>query len=123
MAKSIGQYIESLSDLRDKITAANAVVNDLKAQKAELENEIREVLEEQGMTKASDGEHTVSVMYTTVPSVEDWDAVYKWIHDNEAYYILERRMLSTAYRELVEAGTQIPGVEPYSKPSISLRKS
>lgn len=59
---------------------------------------------------------------STMPSVKDWDALYGYIHRHKAYYLLERRVGVTAFRELLEAGKNVPGVETFTKIKVNLVK-
>jgi len=43
--------------------------------------------------------------------------------ENDALFLLQRRPAAAAYRELLESGQTIPGVEPYTQRQIGLRKS
>lgn len=79
------------------------------------------LLDEQGATKVSSGVATASVTTEIVPMVDDWERFYDYIYNERAFHLLQRRPSSAAYRELQQAGTDIPGVTPFSKRSISLR--
>lgn len=65
---------------------------------------------------------TASIQRMTVPSVKDWPVVYKWVSAHGAWDLLEKRMARVAYRDRLEAGEQIPGVEPFVKVSLSLTR-
>lgn len=80
-------------------------------------------LDEQGMKKASTDDGTASVTEVVLPQVTDWDEVYKHIKETGDFYLLQKRPAAAAFRELHESGQEIPGMEPYTKRSISLRKS
>ena len=121
--KTIGEAIGTLRNLREQLSQANAVVKDLKDKETELCAEIQVLLDEQGTTRVSDGVSTLSLTYTDVPTVTDWDAVYDYIREHDAFYLLERRMSAAPFRELLGQGQQVPGTEVFSKPKISLRRS
>lgn len=88
-----------------------------------LEMEMIVRLEEQGMTKASTDTGTASITETVLPQVVDWEALYEYIRDNDAFYLLQKRPATSAFRELFQSDQPTPGVEQYTKKSISLRKS
>ena len=87
-----------------------------------LEMELIIRLDEQGMLKASTKEGTASITETIVPQVTDWDAVYDYIRETGDFYLLQKRPAAAAFRELHSSGQTVPGLEPYTKRSISLRK-
>lgn len=109
---------------------------DLRAQKAELEKQkraISDVMEELQIALMSrlDAEETikacgtragVTISTNTVPNVDDWEAVYQYILENEAVYLLEKRMGATAWRELYAMGELIPGTSPFEQRTLLLRK-
>jgi len=93
-----------------------------------LEMELMGRYAEQGMKKASieldDGSTvTASITEVVLPQVVDWDAVYEHIKKTGDFYLLQKRPAAAAFRELNDSGEVIPGMEPYTKQSISLRKS
>jgi len=47
------------------------------------------------------------------PSVKDWNKLYEYIKDNDAFELLERRPGKVAFRERWENGEVIPGVEQF----------
>lgn len=120
---NIGQLIQELRELKSQLAELSKQTNDLKALRDEKEAQLIAHLREIGLSQISDGKDTVSLTDTVVPQVYDWPAFYKYIHENEAYYLLERRPTATAYRELREqTESEIPGVRDYVKPTLSLRK-
>ena len=87
-----------------------------------LEMELLVRLDEQGMLKASTVDGTASITEVVMPMVQDWDAVYEHIQETGDFYLLQKRPAAAAFRELNDSGEKIPGIEPYTKQSISLRK-
>lgn len=88
-----------------------------------LETEFIGRLDEQGQLKATTVDGTASITEQTLPQVTDWDALYAFILENEAFYLLQRRPAAAAFREHNQAGDEIPGIEPFIKRTISLRKA
>ena len=92
-----------------------------------LEMELIVRFGEQGMKKASidldEGTVTASITEVVLPQVVDWDAVYEHIKKTGDFYLLQKRPAAAAFRELTDSGEVVPGMEPYTKQSISLRKS
>jgi len=88
-----------------------------------LEMELLVRLDQQGVKKASTDDGTASITEVVLPSVVDWDAVYEHIKESGDFYLLQKRPAAAAFRELNDSGIIIPGMEPYTKRSISLRKA
>jgi predicted metal-binding protein len=80
-------------------------------------------LEAEGIDGARGKLASVGINESIVPTVEDWDEFYRFIHRNKGYHLLERRAAAGAYRELLEQrkGKPVPGVVPFKKRTLSLR--
>lgn len=110
--------------LREKRTAAEAVVDTIKAEIATIETQIDERMEAEGMTKATGTKATVSFSFTTIADVQGddgWTKLYAYIKKTGYWHLLHRRVTDGAYKELLEAGKKVPGVEPFTKKRINLR--
>lgn len=120
-----GQIVHHLHTLRTSIADANREVDKLKCERDLVETELLEALEAQGVVRVSSATHTASITKETVPTVTDWDAFYEFMRTQDKLYMLHRRPSSSAYRDELDAreGEAIPGVEPFTKRGISLRKS
>lgn len=120
---SIGALIDDLHATREKIRGLNKEVEALNSQKANLETRLIEALDAQGVTQSRGASATASISETIIPQVKDWDRFYAFIARNKAYYMLERRPAAAAYREALELrkNRPIPGVESFTKRTISLR--
>jgi len=122
--KSIGSLIEQLNAARDIIRGINSDLSKAKEVKTDLESRLLESMEAQGTDTASYSGASVSITRVIVPLVTEWDEFYAYIRKNDAFYLLERRPASVAYRDLLEAtdGEAIPGVSSYERVGISMRK-
>jgi len=118
---TIGAKIDLLHDLREQKRELEEQVNQLKAQMAELENELIAEMDKQGVTKSTGSAATVSISTTVRPSVDDWDAFYAYIHRHKYYHLLERRPSVSGCNELLETKGKIPGVVPYTQRKLNIR--
>lgn len=59
------------------------------------------------------------------PRGDDWDALYKWISDNNAFEALERRIKKTFVREFMDVhdGALPPGVSVYREFVARVRRA
>jgi hypothetical protein len=59
------------------------------------------------------------------PSASDWQLVYDWIKDNDAWDLLERRVKSGFIKEYQEAhdGALPPGISVYREYVVRVRKA
>lgn len=108
----------------------------LREQKRGLEAQIKEVnvniqacndwliqkYTEVGTTTARGRMASATITETIVPTIDDWNLVQKYIMENDAMYLVYRRISSGPWRELLDTGEVVPGIEPFTKRAISLRK-
>lgn len=119
----LGAMIAQLSEIRDRRRELAAEDKDLIEKYDTLKAAFVKRMEEEGCTRISSTEGTVILTETVVPQVNDRDAMDKWILETGNIYLLQSRVNSAAYRELVEAGQEVPGIMPFHKKDISLRSS
>jgi hypothetical protein len=118
---SIGKLIDQLHAKKGEIKLKDAEKKALEEEAERLELQIMERLdaEETGTGSGKNAAATINEM--VVPHVEDWERLYKFIHDNEYYHLLQRRPSTPGCRELFEQGKQIDGVVPFTKRTLNLR--
>lgn len=80
-------------------------------------------LDEQGSLSVSSRAGSAGISEDDVPIIEDWDSFESYMKENDALYMLQRRIAVGAYRELVKAGQEVPGLRAVKKRSISLTAS
>ncbi len=115
--------IAQLAEVRDERRRIGERDKELTEKWRALEMELIVRLDEQGMLKASTGVGTASITETVVPQVTDWDKVFEHIQETGDFYLLQKRPAAAAFRELHSSGEVIPGIDAYTKRSISLRKT
>lgn len=116
-----GTTVDKLVGLRDKKRDLEASVKSLEGQIEDLQSQLLEEMEAAGVDKFSGKLGTVSISTNVVANVEDWDLLYPYIAKNKLWHLLQRRVSDPAYRELLDAGKKVPGVQPFSKKRLNLR--
>lgn len=109
--------------LRETKRGIEQQLKELDALLATNEQAIIEVADELGLDRFAVGKLTFSISEQTVGNVEDWDDLYQFIRDNNAFYLLQRRLANAAYKEILDGGDNLPGVVPFTKRSLNMRKS
>lgn len=122
MPKTLGELVDDLHDKREELRDVQREEKRIRAEKEEIELKIAEACKEQGLDQVRGELATATFKTTKVPTVRDWDKVYRYVKQHSAFYLLERRMSVTAWREEVEArkGKALPGVEAFEKESVTL---
>ena len=121
MEPNLDDLMNSLADMREAISSTEEGLKTLKQKKNDLEAQLIAKMEDQGIDRTGNERCSVSLKTETVPTVEDWDEVYKHILSTEQFELLHRRMSASAYRELLSLDMELPGVKPTDVVRINYR--
>ena len=121
MEPNLDDLMNSLADMREAISSTEEGLKTLKQKKNDLEAQLIAKMEDQGIDRTGNDRCSVSLKTETVPTVEDWDEVYKHILSTEQFELLHRRMSASAYRELLSLDMELPGVKPTDVIRINYR--
>jgi len=107
---------EEKRELETKVKALDALL-------ATNEVSIIEIADEMGLDRFAVGKLTFSISNQVVGNVEDWDALHEYIRENNAFYLLQRRLSNAPYKEILDSGESLAGVVPFTKRSLNMRKA
>jgi hypothetical protein len=120
-APTLGASIDALWALREKKREAAAKLTLLEGEIKTLEDALLVRLDSQE-TVRSEGKHaSVSITTSVVAHVEDWTAFHAYIKRMGYFHLLQKRVSEPAYRELLEKGKKVPGVQPFTARKLNLR--
>lgn len=97
-----------------------AEFNQQKKKVDELREEMVTQMQEAGTDTYKSDMGTISLTKSLVPTVNDWDALYNYIHNNQAYELLQRRVTTNAWRDRIEEEGAIPGTESFEKATLRI---
>jgi|TARA_R110002126_G_scaffold182742_3_gene331364 hypothetical protein len=112
--------VQQLRDVKAQLSDLNSEVKALSVIRAELEEGLLGELSDGGVTLARTEFGTVSVLKATVPNVQDWVVFETYVYENNAMYLMQRRLSAPAFRDEIESKGDIPGVTTFEKKTISL---
>jgi len=115
--------VKKLFYLREEKKEQELSLTKLKADIAHYELEVLALMSGANILGVRTQECSVAINKTVLPNVTDWEEFYTYLNENKAYYLLQKRVSSSAYRELRENKEIIPGVEDYNKTSLRFTKS
>jgi hypothetical protein len=118
----IGDLSRKLFDLKSKKAELNKEVKELNPLIEETEKELLTKMRDEGLPSISNDLGTIYISPQVVPNVINWDMFYEFIRKTNSFHLLERRLTSTAYREMVENGEEVPGVDPSRFDQVRTRK-
>lgn len=109
-------YIK-MRDKRAEMTAAFEKEDAaIKEQQEEVANAMKDILHKTGGESMRTQYGTVALKTNTRYYVQDWDAMSQFIIDNQAVYLLEKRVAQRNMSEFLESN---PGVAPPSLNTMS----
>lgn len=113
---------DARNELRKEYEAKDA---DLKASQQKLEAVMLDHLQKHGMESVRTDAGTFYRQEEVIPSASDWQALYDWIKDHDAWDCLERRIKKTFVKEYQEVhdGGLPPGVSVYREYVVRVRRS
>lgn len=120
-APTMGTLIDSIWATREEKRRLQAQLKEVDGAIEALESQLMDRMKAEGTDKAQGQKASVSVSTNTVANVEDWGAFWAFIIKKKYTHLLQRRVSDPAYRELLEAGQKVPGVEPFSKRTLNVR--
>lgn len=86
-----------------------------------LEATIFGLLDSQDTRKAEGKKASVSIGEAVVGNVEDWDALWAWIAKTKNFHLVQKRVSDPGLRELWALKKTVPGVQPFTKRTLSIR--
>lgn len=116
-----GDMIARLREIREERRQISDRDSELVEEWRNVEGMFLRYLDEQGMTKASSDSGTASISEEVVPMTDNWDEFIAYVQQEQAFHLIQRRVATGAYREMLQSGQEVPGLKPFVKRSISLR--
>jgi len=99
-------------------------VEALKAQQDEIKNAMKDMMKMMGVTSVRTAQGTVVLSVKTRYNTQDWDSFKKFVVENDAVDLLEKRIAQTNMSQFLEEnpGLVPPGLNSSSEYDISVRK-
>lgn len=120
-APSVGSVIDKLWALRERKRMAEETVSKIADEITKLEEIALTRLDAEQVTSAKGAVASLSVTTNVVGNVTDWDEFWKFVIKTKNTHLLQRRISDPAFRELLELGKKVPGVQPFNKRRLNLR--
>ena len=120
--KTIGEAADRLFKTKLKRLDAQKVVDELAKEEAALKEFIINELPKSNAAGVTGKLARVTVSNKSTPQVKDWDAFNAYVKKHNAFELLQRRLSVAAVEERLEAGVNLPGVEVFFYPHVSINK-
>ncbi|RDE25176.1 hypothetical protein DV711_06360 [Motiliproteus coralliicola] len=118
---NLGDLIAAAHDIREQKRALDKASKELGKEFDEMGIALVKKLDEQGVDKTTVNGIAISVSEQEMPQVSDWEALGEYIISKRFLHLLQRRVSATAFRELLQAGENVPGVDTWTKRGVNMR--
>lgn len=119
--KSLGEVADHLKEVTLLRLEMKKEVDLVEAREKELRNYLVENLSDKE-TGVSGRKYHAQVKKSVKPIVDDWEEVYDYIVDNDAFHILGKSLNAKAVNEIWDDDKKIPGVSKMHAKTLSLTK-
>ena len=120
-ALTLGAATDKMWALREEKRALAVEEKRIDTELKELETTIFGLMDAQDTRKAEGKKAGVSIGEAIVANVEDWDALWPWIAKTKNFHLIQKRVSDPGMRELWSLKKVIPGVQPFTKRTLSVR--
>ena len=77
----------------------------------QIEVEFMNYLQSNNLESATINGCKLTIEHSIVPGVKDWGAFFEFVKSNDQFGLLRKQLNLTAYRESIDNGVVIPGVD------------
>lgn len=109
-AKTLGGVADQLYRLRNERLALQEKVDAMRHKEKALREHALSLLAHERAESARGKSATITKVVRDVPSVQDWDKVYRWVKEHDALDLFERRIHRQAWRDRVEEEGPVSGI-------------
>lgn len=121
--KALGQAADLLYETRQARLDLQKAVEELQKQETLLKEHFINTLPISQASGVSGKAGVVKVVPKEVYQVKDWDLFYKHVKRTGDFDLLQRRLADAAYKERLEAGKTVPGIEKFMTKTVSITKA
>jgi hypothetical protein len=101
---NINQLIEKRAENKYAMDELNAQLKELRETQNHLDVLLLKKMDAEGLSRTANTQASVSINEDTVPDVIDYYT--------QDFSLIQRRVSSTAYKELLKLGESVPGLQP-----------
>jgi hypothetical protein len=123
MNKTMSELVTDLLQVRDCKRELASKTKLLNEQETLLKHEVLRRLNEEGEVGCKTSAGTVTKTSLLIASMQNWELFWPWVKEFDADHLLTRSICNQAYRELIQSGEIVPGLEPVELINLSVRKA
>lgn len=110
ISSHLPDLVDSYVNVREQRLALEREVLKLKEAEEDLKRTIVAKFQEQGLKALGGQLGLVKMTELDEPKAENWELIYDYVAEHEAWHLLHKRLTTTAIKELWDDGKTVPGV-------------
>jgi hypothetical protein len=118
---TINELIEKRAEVKQSMDSLNRELKVLRETQDHLDVLLLKKMDAEGLSRTANQRASVSINEDTVPDVTNWEEVQQYVIATEDFSLIQRRISSTAYKELLKLGEAVPGLQPRTIRRINFR--
>ena len=119
---NVNQLINERAKVKDSMDKLNRELKELRAESDYIDVLLLKKMDTEGLSRTANDSASVSINEDTVPEVTDWDELYRHVTETQEFSLIQRRVSSTAYKEILKLGDGVPGLQPRTVRRVNFRK-
>lgn len=120
--KTIGACLARLVKLQEMADAISIKLAPINKEEAALREHMIEAFKKDQLQGARGSGRSLSVISVAVPVLKDWKKFFRFASKKGNDDLLPRSVSSTAWRERVDNGKFVPGVESFTRVGLRVNK-
>lgn len=122
MSNKIIDLIDKLCAVDKDISKVQHQLKKLEAEYTKYNDQLLVVMQKSKLSSAKTKSGTAIVNEQRLPQIKDRAKFWKYVREHKAFDLVQNRISSTAYFERLEDGEKVPGVDIFTKKSVSIRR-
>ena len=118
---TMNSIIDERSMIKAQMDGLNKRLKEFREALDQVDRLLLRKMDNEGLNRTANSLASVSINEDIVPDVTDWDKLYEHVQETGDFSLIQRRVSSTAYRELLKLGEQVPGLESRTIRRINFR--
>ena len=118
--KELTRLLNKANDIRQQRLAAQRAVDDMKTEEDLLTQKLTTILRAEKLEAFGTAKANVTLKRSIVPTLVDEAALLKWGQKAGNEDVLKVGVVAAAWKLRVAAGVKVPGVDTFTKESVSV---
>ena len=121
----IEKLMQAEVNMREAIQDLENKVKDIKTKRAQVQNALNEACQKLNVSSLKTSVGTLTRTLKTRYWTNDWPEMYKFLKDNDALELMEKRISQSNMKDFVANNPDLspPGLQATSEYSVSIRKN